>query len=160
MKIALTSNSREFSDYLEARMPRILQLLVAKLDSLSIRLQQKIVTEKMSGQVLHHRSGGAIRSIRVIPATLTTDGVAGGVQGGGETAPYLIIQEKGGTRTYDIFPVNKKALAFMFQGKQIFAKHVVHPPLPARPVMAPSLEEMKPTIVTEIQQTINQGLQK
>ena len=81
-------------------------------------------------------------------------------------------QEYGGRGWYDIFPVNRLALAFagapgggsriagavrgarfrtsagrFSAGTRVFAKHVHHPPLPERSYLRSALEEERPAIV-------------
>jgi hypothetical protein len=75
-------------------------------------LQQYIVSEKLQGQVLRHLSGTLANSIRVIPMEERGTVVIGGVRGAGGPAFYGVYFEKGGKRWYDIYPKNKKALAF------------------------------------------------
>lgn len=75
-------------------------------------LRRYIVSQKLSGQVLHHRSGALIDSIQEVPTTESGMEVEGGVQGGGGVAFYGIYFEEGGKGPYPIKPVNKKALAF------------------------------------------------
>jgi hypothetical protein len=80
-----------------ARANRIVTALALKLNSLMIRLQAKIVGEKLEGQVLHHRSGKLIESIRVIPAEVKGEQLIGGVQGAGGPAWYGSLHEFGYT---------------------------------------------------------------
>ena len=166
-----------------------------------IKLQAYIVTEKMSGQVLRHITGKAAGSVRVEGVTASGNELTGSVVGGGGAAFYLNIQEKGGTREYEIRPVNKKALAFFPSGSVgaavqrmqpigvgkgvlrslyrrsgtfgrelkpskaatfgsmggVVVKGVIHPPLPARPVLSTGLEEMRARIVTDLRTAVMGG---
>ena len=52
--------------------------------------------------------------------------------------------------------MNKKALAFMLGGKQVFARRVQHPPIQERSFMRSSLEEMRPGIIAGLEETIQE----
>ena len=178
----------------------IVARLTRQMNISMIQLQRYIVVEKMSGQVLHHRTGVAAGSIRVEGVAVSGNELMGSVVGGGGPAWYLIVHEKGGTREYEIRPVHKKALAFfplasvgaavqrmqpIGVGKGVLrglyrrgnfgrelkpskmatfgqmggvvVKSVIHPPLPARPVMSTSLEEMRAKIVTDLRTAVMGG---
>lgn len=124
--------------------------LMAKMNRLVLLLQAKIVGEKLSGQVLQHRTGKLAGSIRVQLAKVEGDAVIAGVQGAGGPAFYGAVHEFGGRGPYTIQPVNKKALRFMMGGKAVFAKMVRHPALPERSFMRSAANEMKEQIQTEI----------
>jgi hypothetical protein len=96
--------------------PRLIVAWTKTLDGLNIKMQAKIVSEKLQGQVLHHRSGKLANSIRVIPAKIEGNVLSSGVEGAGGPAWYGVVQERGGTRAYEIRPVNKQALAFIPSG--------------------------------------------
>jgi hypothetical protein len=91
-------------------------LLARKLTFFMIKLQAKIQTEFLSGQVLEHRTGKLINSIRTEGAHQEGDSLIGTVQGAGGVAWYGIVHEQGGKGPYEIRPVNKKALAFFPSG--------------------------------------------
>jgi len=130
--------------------------LASKLQALNFQLQAKIVGEKLSGQVLNQRTGKGAASVRALQVEQEPGQIRGSVQAGGGPAFYMRIQEKGGTSDYTIAPVDKKVLAFMMDGKQVFAKMVHHPALKARPFMSTSLNEMSPEIVEGLQLTLNE----
>ncbi len=141
-------------------LPKITEAIRKRLDELDAKLQRKIQTEKLSGQVLHHRTGKLINSIRMIPAKVAGPKVAGYVEGGGGPAWYGKIHEYGTDRAYEIVPVNKKALAFMLNGKQVFATKVQHPAFQERSFMRSSLAEMKDQIHADLQDAVNQVVRK
>lgn len=136
---------------------QILAALARKLAALDFRLQAKVQGQKLQGQVLNQVTGKLAASVRALPVEEDTGKVSGTVQAGGGPAFYGRIQEKGGTTAYDIRPVNKMALAFMLDGKQVIRRLVHHPPLKARPFMAPSLDEMTPEIVAGLQSALNEA---
>lgn len=101
---------------LRSRGGRVEQILMRRMSILALELQKKIVTEKLQGQVLHHRSGKLAASIRALPTKKEGGFLVADVQGGGGPAFYGRIHEFGGTRSYEIRPRNKKALAFFGSG--------------------------------------------
>jgi len=130
---------------------RILEGVREQVDIEDIRLQSYIVTQKLSGQVLHHRSGTLIDSIRVIRAQIQGNTVTGGVEGAGGNAFYGRFFEEGGKGPYTIVPVNAKALAFLGRdGIMVFCKRVQHPPIPKLPFMQPSLDENRNGITERV----------
>lgn len=157
IRISFNTSDQRIVAALKIKAPQIISALVRKLTILMIRLQRRIVTEKLSGQVLHHRTGKLAGSIVAHPAEVRGSTISASVTGaGGSMAAggYGRVHERGGTRAYEIVPVNKQALRFMLGGKEVFAKSVTHPPLPARPFMRPAIEEMKNEIISELQQTV------
>lgn len=143
-----------------AKLPKILDALEVKMNELHARLQQKIQTEKLSGQVLHHRTGKLINSIRMIPAETTGAQLVGYVEGAGGPAWYGRLHETGTGNSYEIVPVGKKALAFLVQGKQVIVRRVRHGPIQERSFMRTSLEEMQPTIVSEMQEAVARAIEE
>jgi len=57
-------------------------------------------------------------------------------------------------------PVNKKALAFMLDGKQVIVRRVMVPAQGPRPFMKPAFEEMREQIISGLQQATNEALSK
>jgi len=100
---------------MKAKGPQIRERLSDKLDSLMLELQRRI-QQKLSGEVLEHRSGKALGSVIKQPMSTTETRIEGRVTAGGGPAFYLVYHERGGTRQYEIVPVNKKALAFFPRG--------------------------------------------
>lgn len=101
---------------LKEKFPLILDLVRNKMDQLDLQLQQKIQNEKLQGQVLEHRTGKLVGSIRFIKAKVDGEVVEGGVEGAGGPAFYGRYQNYGTEREYEIVPRNKKALAFIPSG--------------------------------------------
>src|SRR5438132_4498213 len=112
IRVTFSGTDAKAAAFLRSRAPAIIQALTVKMNSLAIRLQAKIVGEKLSGQVLAHRTGKLAGSVRVIPATAEGGVLRAGVEAGGGPAWYGRIHEYGGQGAYEIVPVNKKALAF------------------------------------------------
>src|ERR1700722_2802421 len=88
---------------------RYLQQVKKKIQRLVLKLQAKIVVEKLQGQVLQHVSGKLQRSIVAKPVEVTSDGITGTVEGASPPAYYGHYHEEGGDRFYPIVATNKKA---------------------------------------------------
>lgn len=83
-----------------------------------------------------------------------------------------VTQELGGATVYDIFPVNAKALRFLpgggggFSGGPktvggggaVFAKHVVHPPLPERSFLRAALAQRRAEIAQIFGDAVRRGV--
>ncbi len=111
--IRLSFNSTDWMlrDALRTKQAKLVPALEDTLDTLMLQLQRRI-QQKLSGEVLQHRSGKALASVNKEPTVREGSRIVGKVTGGAGPAFYLRIQEVGGTRTYDILPRFKKALAF------------------------------------------------
>lgn len=136
----------------------LVRLLASKMTALMILLQRKIVVEELSGQVLGHRTGRLASSVVAYPAEVIGNAIVGRVESSAGTAFYGKIHEFGGQRPYVILPKNAKALAFMMNGKQVFAKSVFHPPLPARPFMKPAQDQMRQQIVEGLAEATGEAM--
>lgn len=149
--------------------------LLADLDSISVRLEEAIraqvdienrelasvvVNEKLTGAILQRRSGNLADSVEVVPAENDGSRITGYVQAGGSSAIYAKFQERGTTSWYDIFPVNKKSLAFEIQGKFVFARKVHHPPIEERSFLRSTEEEMRPEMLDRLRSAIDEALSK
>lgn len=141
---------RAVSKLLKERSAKVNSLVARVMTELMLRLQQHIQRDKLQGQVLKHRSGKLTGSIIAHPATVSGHVITASVTGAGGPAWYGRIHEEGGRKTYVIYPTNKLALRWLVGGKPRFAAYVFHPPLPKRPFMAPSLEDMRAEIVSRI----------
>ena len=202
INITFNSTDRRLLGFFQRKRPAMIKELASTMDTLMLELQQR-VQQKLSGQVLEHRSGKLLGSVEKRPIQVTESAVSGRVTAAGGPAFYGRVQEKGGTRTYDILPKNKKALAFFpggsvggsiagsnvpfTPGKSVVrglyfrsgssrgqlkrgqigtfgqlggsvVKKVIHPPLPARPFMRPSLLEMQAEILQKTEMALARGL--
>lgn len=139
-------------------VPVLMAAIGDKLTLSMLQLQRHIVTEKLSGQMLKPRSGRLIESVQPIPTVVAETVASAGVTAGGGQAFYAAYQELGGARAYQIVPVTKRALAFDWLGKHWIRQRVYRKPLPPRPFMASSLEEMIPAIVANIEAGVAEAL--
>jgi hypothetical protein len=106
--------------------------------------------------VLNHLSGKLAGSVHADPTVYDGEFLRAYVYAAGGPAWYGKVHEYGGQSAYVILPVTKKALRFLVGGKEVFAKSVLHPPLPQRAFMSPSLEENQDEMVQSLQETINE----
>ncbi len=148
------TGGNELIDALEAKYDLILGRLVEKVNYSNHLLAEKI-RSNLSGVVLQARSGKLRDSVKETPVTISNGIVEGGVTAGGPEAPYGGVHEDGGTRNYEIRPVNKQYLAFMVDGKQIFTKLVQRTPALKRPFVAPAKLELE----AEIQQALRSAVE-
>lgn len=143
---------------LTLKAPQILERLTAQLTEEMIFLQGVIQTEKLSGQILQHKSGKLIGSVRAVPAVLSGGFISAEVDAAGGPAWYGSLFEYGTEEGYDIFPHTRTALKFVDHGSTIFAKAVHHPPILRKAFMGPTLTEMAPTIAADLQAALNEVL--
>jgi hypothetical protein len=129
---------------------RIMEVLRVKLDALTNKTAGDIVAAKLSGQILHRRTGVLSGSVHATPATIEGTTIRGGIEAAGGPAAYGKIHEFGTPSAWTIINTKARALSFMLDGKRTYAKRVTHPAMLARPFM-------KPTAL-EIQETLNASL--
>ena len=149
---------RELIARFDALPEKMRHALKAKTQTLAYALQRKVVSEKLSGQVLKRVTGALARSI---DQRVEEQGsaVKGFVFSSGDVK-YAGIHEFGGkTPPHVILPVKAKALAFMMGGKQVFAKRVNHPgsQMPERSFMRSSLADMRGEIVEGLTQAVKEA---
>jgi hypothetical protein len=159
--------------FTEAKAEQYYAALRTKLDSLNEQLQSKVM-DNLSGAVVHAVSGKAARSVEMIPSSTSGTLTEGAVQAGGRLAPYLKYQELGTVGPYTIAPkfatlpgekfanyhgrmgkpVGQQAgvLAFVWKGRKVFFKSVMHPGLDAKEPVKKAAIEMAPVIVAGIKE--------
>ncbi len=152
------------ADTLDKRLqdlPAALQAaLQAEAADLAERLRRHVVDDKLSGQVLHTRTGALKASIA---ADVSDDAgqVLVRVFSSGDVK-YATIQEYGGqTAPHDIVPDKAKVLAFVLGGAAVFARRVHHPGshIPERSYLRSSLADMAGQIVAEFKDAALAALQ-
>lgn len=151
---------------IQKKGPRIIEVLRTKITAAMIQLSSYIISQKLHGQMLQHRSGKLAGSIRAIPAVFEGASIIGSVEGGGGPAFYGKFFElesaggTGGTKPHAIFAVKARALRFVMGGNIHFAKSVQHPGFAARPFMTTSLSENADKIQTDLQAALDAEIQK
>jgi hypothetical protein len=145
---------------LEAKASRIHAVLGVKLRAITEMLASKIVSDKLSGQVLHRRTGTLAASAHAEPVSDDGRTLRASVVSSQGPAFYGKIHEYGTSGVgWEIRNVKAQALAFQLSTK-VFARSVFHPALPPRPFMAPTLEENRHAIIDELAQAVAQVLRE
>jgi hypothetical protein len=109
---------------LAAKGLRIQEMLAKKINLWMLKLQAKLQANLAGGLGLQSRKGmaGLAGSIRIAKEAVPGPDMAGELQAAGGTAWYGRMWEQTGHR--EIVPVNKKALHFLMNGKEVFTKRV------------------------------------
>ncbi len=135
---------------IETRRAALFAALVERINYWDQRLQQRI-QQKLSGEVLHQRSGKLKRSIEVIPAVAdeAAGTISGRVVGAGGPAWYGKLHEFGGT-----FAVKASTRRHVSKAhiRVIVKAHTVT--FPERSFMRSSQAELKPDILAGLQDTV------
>ena len=103
---------------------------------------ERLVKQKLSGQVLHVRTGVLRSSVN----TRVQESAAAVTATVGTNVKYARYHEFGVPHSWEIRPKSARALAFQVGGQTIFAMGVTHPPLPERSFLRSALREMQPAI--------------
>ena len=158
--LSITATNAEALRARFAALPAQVQAaLAAKAASLAQALKTHVTDDKLSGQVLHVRSG-ALRGSIGAEVTVDDDGVHARVFSAGDLK-YAATQEYGGrTSPHDIVPNKAQALAFVIGGQQVFARIVHHPgsTLPERSYLRSSLADMADDIAGELKAAVIEAL--
>ena len=140
---------------------RIHDALLRKARAYAFLIESHIKADKLSGQVLHVRTGNLRRSI-FSGVDDSGDEITIWAKQSGDVK-YGAIHEFGGkTAAHDILPVKAKALHFIMGGKDVFARIVHHPGsvMPARSYMRSSLADMKDAIIAGLKDAVVRELSK
>lgn len=147
---------KELMARLEKMPQAVREALRRKVTILALKLERKVKSEKLNGQVLNRISGRLARSI-AYKVDVQDNSVYGRVFSSGDVK-YAAIHEYGGTTApHLILPKKAKALAFMnAAGEQVFAQKVNHPgsKMPERSFLRSSLREMSSEISTEMKKAV------
>jgi len=153
------SGSKEVAAHFRQVPESVRQRLRVSIGQLIIKLQRKIIREKLSGQVLNVRSGTLRRSIDQHVIDLP-EGVAGIAF---SNLKYARRHEYGFTGTENV-------RAHMRMMKQAFGRPVKNPrevpvmthkrqvDYKARSFMRTALREMEPEIIAQIERAVSMGL--
>lgn len=156
MEITATiTGSEEVVENFRRGSGEIIQRIIRGANRAMVEVQQHIVRDKLSGQVLNQRSGKLAGSIRVVLATFDGDTISAGVEGAGGPAWYGRLFELTGSAAHDIVPVRAKALAFYVGGVLVFARKVHIPAMAPRPFMAPAWDELRQNTQMRIVEAMN-----
>lgn len=155
--ISIVLNKTQAISYIQSKRQTLVDMLALRVDFVDKMMADR-VKGNLSGAVLQTRSGKLLSTVRQLPATISGNEIYGAVFAGGADAPYGVYFEEGGTGYYEIRPVNARVLAFMSQGKTIFAKVVNHPPIPKLPWFGPEKATAEGEMKTQLQQVFTEVL--
>lgn len=116
-----------------------IQRKIVGLQSLGLAIGKDLEREARSNASWTDRTGNTRRAIHG-GADKSRKGVVAYLAHGSEVGLYMEV----GTRPYEIRPRRKKALRFVVDGNEVFAKRVNHPGISPRPVVGPTVESNFP----------------
>jgi len=156
IKISFIANAQNI-DRFKRFGPAIVSALFSKLNLLA-QQTASVVIRRLSGEVLQPRSGVLRGSVVTIPAKYENGKITAAVEAGaGPSNPYAWAFEKGGKGSFTIAARNKKSLMWEAGGSKHFAMSVLHPKIRQLAFMQPSEDEMRPTIIAELTNAINEA---
>lgn len=148
---------REVASKLKELEPKIYNSLLFTITKLSIQLQAKIKSEKLTGQVLKTRTGTLRRSINY-RVDKTPSEIIGRVGIGADAAKYGIMHEFGLRGTENVrshLRTIKKVWGKSISPKQISVRsHTRTVNYPERSFMRTALAEMRPIIQNDISKAV------
>ncbi len=134
---------------------RLRAALADKVDALAQNLFAQVVGVNLTGGVLNARSGRLRDSIEILASGRGQE-IGAEILSNGEV-PYAAIQEFGGkTAAHEILPDKARVLAFVINGKQVFARSIQHPGslIPARSYLRSALDEQRDDIVQDLSDVV------
>lgn len=143
---------------LESLPARVRGALQVKRNILTLQLEGKAKGNAPVGPSSKTHTGGQLRRSIFSQATDTATTIEGKVATGADT-PYAKYVELG-TAAHDIVPTKAKALAFMLDGKQVFAKSVHHPGTKGQLFMRRAFDDMKAEIIAGFKQAALEAAKK
>jgi phage gpG-like protein len=160
MILAKVTGDKETVQYFLSRSTGVHKEIETSIGKMVLKLQVRIVSQKLRGQVLKNRTGRLWRSITPEQKTALAGRVFTNVE-------YARIHEYGGTIKHPggtaffigkdgraVFVSNKSRIANLFRRRT--AKHDIKMPL--RSFMRTALAEMRPEIVEELKQAVGRAL--
>lgn len=148
---------KEVASKLKELEPKIYNSLLSTITKLSIQLQAKIKSEKLTGQVLKTRTGTLRRSINY-RVDKTPSEIIGRVGIGADAAKYGIMHEFGLRGTENVrshLRTIKKVWGKSISPKQISVRsHTRTVNYPERSFMRTALAEMRPIIQNDISKAV------
>lgn len=156
--ITITSNGNQILARVSQIQPRLGGSLRRAVAIAVGQLQNYIRFQKLSGQVLHVRTGNLRNAVIAQEPTSDAFPIIGSV-GVDRSAPYGQMQEFG-TRPHVIEASRKKALRFVSGGQVVFARSVNHPGFPPHPFMAPSFRENREAIIARLRGAVSESLKE
>lgn len=153
LKAELT-NAEAVKRQLAAKGNAIQEVLAKKINLWMLKLQAKLQGNLAAGIGLKSRKGmaGLAGSIRIAQEAVPGPAMQAELQAAGGTTWYGKMWELTGHR--EIVPVNKKAMHFLMNGKEVFTKRVAAQA--PRLWFGPTVKEAIPQLQADIQTGINE----
>lgn len=135
---------------------RVHDRLLGAITSLALKLQNHVVQDKLSGQVLKRRTGKLAGSIHNSVQDAGTS-ITGRVYSSGIN--YAAIHEFGG-HIPERRPVNAKALHWVSGGKDVFAMYARAFDMPERSYLRSSLADMREEIIAGMTNAVRDAVKQ
>jgi len=138
---------------------KVMLAVTKRVQAAALQVEADVKANKLSGQVLHVKTGNLRRSIHTNPVNINGSNISATV---GTNSEYAAIHEYGGvTSPHEIVPRNHEALKFMVDGKVLIRKRVMHPGsrIPERSFLRSTLKEDAEMIYEQIRLGVREGLQ-
>ncbi len=152
---------KEFAVKLDQMPDKLNKSLFVAITSLTLQLKNHIIRNKLSGQVLNHRTGNLWRSIQALPVKNTTNFIEGQVISSGDVK-YAAIHEYGGTIKHPggtPYLVNKGRAVFVNKRDNpnlpVTSAHDI--PMPQRSFMRSSLKDFHDKIQSTLTIAVREG---
>lgn len=158
MSITLVVKYESLVEYIEKKRASLIEVIGQRVDIVNAMLADRL-HGNLNGAMLQRRSGKLYDSVMIEASQVSGDEVVGAVSAAGDTAPYGVYFNAGGKGYYTIAPKNARALAFMGEGKMIFAKMVNHPPIPHLPWFDQEIPQAKQDMRDQINAGFNEVLE-
>jgi len=158
LRFTLAPTKSVYDWFIKAR-GRASEVLRTAVTQAAFQLHTKVVL-KLTGEVLHVRTGILRGSVRSIPAQYvqTSAGritIWGSVVAGeGPSRLYASVHEYGGVNPYEIIASKSRALRFVMDGKERYFRRVTHPPAPERSFMRSTEHENADAVYSHIEKAI------
>ena len=184
IKFTDNGSALEIARSFRTKQSHVLEALVDKMSELLVNLQDKIVTEYLSGGgegTLNQISGALADSVQAQEATVEGNFVRGEVDYG-EGIPYIDVLVKGGTKWYVINPLgdeesggtrkHKKGAVREFGSNKLawadpagvydkinkdgwaYAMSVLHPPIQSHPFAQLALDSMRDEFIEGLRSAV------
>lgn len=154
--IELLVSVDQAQQFIAERRSALVDILAERIDMVN-QIMADRVKENLDGGVLQRRTGNLYNSVMQEPAQISGDQMTAAVTAGGDGAPYGIYFEEGGSSYYEIRPVNARVLAFMGEGRMLFAQVVNHPPTPKLPWFQPEVDTASPEMESQLNEAISEA---
>jgi hypothetical protein len=155
IRLSFNGSDQNVLNTLQQKGPRIVEVLAQKITYLNLKLQAHIVAEKLSGQVLNHRSGRLAGSVVAQPTVAEGTSLVGQVTAASGPAWYGRLHEYGGS--FIGARVNLKHPPHMVRrarGERVMTGSPYGIFFPERSFMRSSIDDMREEILDQLRLTM------